>query len=899
VATDASKETSSLFGDVDLLDEEAKTENKPEPKKESPKGDGSDGGSSSAGSDSDSSSDSSDSDGSDSDSDLSEGSSSGSNESTSSSSAGGGKTDVTPKHRNFMTPLKRAVKSPGGKNSERKMPVSTSVPPPSTFKHTKRFALKNPMVPRRGGGGKHQRLATDEGEAEDKERHSNDLGREFKVHDPANFPLEQFTDAEYGRSGSPPENYSYASADPNNFDYEPRPLMKMDAVDNRAHDEKWQGKIIAYGFCCTIIVCLFIMIASIVAYNSHMNVRPAPKNLAEVCSLQSIGTSKGYKRCKKSCKEAACCMASHGSSCFLEQQEVCMEYSPCATIHTNYDDSTSDFNLVVPPAPLDLEKICADSNVAIQTGFLDCQAACNPGLCCLPTTVSDPTDNVPDIKACWATHEDVCQHYTPCKALEGVAENHGSPVDLANLKCSVHNLKFAEGVEDCGNICQTRSCCFADSKKMNCREDNEVWCNEFAACEHLLTAPDFGSGTTDTSTSESDNVSTGGSAPTSMQETCTDIASLDDTTQYTCTQICQPATCCFYNDADCEKHIDCQFYSFCENVTNFLGGGGGSGPNIDHHSSSPSDVQIACNDISTPSGLDQCYFHCSDYRCCFKDDFDPISCHARGICNQYDPCEKLEGINDTHSKSTIDDLCSVPNLLIGGGFDQCENVCAGKLCCFDESPGGCSTRPNCVDYEACSILMGSFLLGKDASGGAIFDVNQICSTESIGDPEIEEMCETVCEKHSCCLNSSCSDGTDCSKFTACNNLPSNKPPGSYPIPTVNMAATCNIHLMNGQGDPFYEQNCVNLCQPAECCRDDTCRQVNDFCEHYTACYAVWDGDDSSNLSEACVDESAIGKAACLKACENWECCWAENNCFAANNAKCIEAVEYCLSDTLS
>jgi len=325
VATDASKETSSLFGDVDLLDEEAKTENKPEPKKESPKGDGSDGGSSSAGSDSDSSSDSSDSDGSDSDSDLSEGSSSGSNESTSSSSAGGGKTDVTPKHRNFMTPLKRAVKSPGGKNSERKMPVSTSVPPPSTFKHTKRFALKNPMVPRRGGGGKHQRLATDEGEAEDKERHSNDLGREFKVHDPANFPLEQFTDAEYGRSGSPPENYSYASADPNNFDYEPRPLMKMDAVDNRAHDEKWQGKIIAYGFCCTIIVCLFIMIASIVAYNSHMNVRPAPKNLAEVCSLQSIGTSKGYKRCKKSCKEAACCMASHGSSCFLEQQEVCME----------------------------------------------------------------------------------------------------------------------------------------------------------------------------------------------------------------------------------------------------------------------------------------------------------------------------------------------------------------------------------------------------------------------------------------------------------------------------------------------------------------------------------------------------------------------------------------------
>lgn len=234
-----------------------------------------------------------------------------------------------------------------------------------------------------------------------------------------------------------------------------------------------------------------------------------------------------------------------------------------------------------------------------------------------------------------------------------------------------------------------------------------------------MTAPDFGSGTTDTSTP--DNVNTGGPAE-SMQETCTDIASLDDETKYTCAQICQPATCCFYDDVDCEKHIDCQFYSFCENLVNLLGGGGGSGTsnhsngvdeldlktddiiintgqNNDNHSDSPSDVQIACHDITTPTGLDQCYFHCSDYRCCFQDDFDPISCHARGICNQYKPCEKLEDIIDT--------------------------------------------------------------------------------------------------------------------------------PSSYPKPTVNMAAACNIHLISGQSDPFYEQNCVNLCQPAECCRDNACRQVNE------------------------------------------------------------------------
>jgi hypothetical protein len=181
------------------------------------------------------------------------------------------------------------------------------------------------MSPRKDKGGNHQRLAANEDEAEEKEGKTKKAARDLKVHDPANFPLEQYTDAEYGLSGRPPETYSYSSADPNNIDYSPRSLRKMDNVDVRQQVDKGQRKIIAYGFCCTIVFCLFIMIASIVAFKSHMNVHSAPTNLADVCSMQSIGTEKGHKHCEKSCKEAECCMASYDSSCFLEQQTVCME----------------------------------------------------------------------------------------------------------------------------------------------------------------------------------------------------------------------------------------------------------------------------------------------------------------------------------------------------------------------------------------------------------------------------------------------------------------------------------------------------------------------------------------------------------------------------------------------
>ena len=108
--------------------------------------------------------------------------------------------------------------------------------------------------------------------------------------------------------------------------------------------------------------------------------------------------------------------------------------------------------MVVPPAPTKIEEICSDANIATQSGFLECQATCNPGLCCLPLVTPAGVES-PERKPCWSTHEDVCKYYSPCQSLAGLDEgHHGSPVDLVNLKCTSHNLKFLEGKEDCETI---------------------------------------------------------------------------------------------------------------------------------------------------------------------------------------------------------------------------------------------------------------------------------------------------------------------------------------------------------------------------------------------------------------------------------------------------------------
>jgi hypothetical protein len=123
-----------------------------------------------------------------------------------------------------------------------------------------------------------------------------------------------------------------------------------------------------------------------------------------------------------------------------------------------------------------------------------------------------------------------------------------------------------------------------------------------------------------------------------------------------------------------------------------------------------------------------------------------------------------------------------------------------------------------VDYSSCSILMSDYLLGKAADGSAKFDIEYICSVEGVAQDATRKICEEICESETCCFESVDECNADC-----CKNLQQN----SYPKPEANLAATCNIPFITTAEDSFYEDQCLDLCKPAECCRDDTCRDIDE------------------------------------------------------------------------
>ncbi len=175
------------------------------------------------------------------------------------------------------------------------------------------------------------------------------------------------------------------------------------------------------------------------------------------------------------------------------------KYSPCAALFSNTNDN--ELHVMVPPPPINLNTICTFESIRYASGFIECSAACQAGSCCLVSDDGLPessiltresysnskfngvdnnnamVDNISEKnkpESCTATHSDVCKSYGACSALKGLEDIHGTPTDLVNSKCTPNHMKTEVGIDDCENACQPRSCCFTESEKRNCYEDNKV-----------------------------------------------------------------------------------------------------------------------------------------------------------------------------------------------------------------------------------------------------------------------------------------------------------------------------------------------------------------------------------------------------------------------------------------
>ncbi len=202
---------------------------------------------------------------------------------------------------------------------------------------------------------------------------------------------------------------------------------------------------------------------------------------------------------------------------------------------------------------------------------------------------------------------------------------------------------------------------------------------------------------------------------------------------------------------------DADFDPFDENIDEILPPSGGQ------HSPAPSqkDVEKACQGINSRSLVVLHPFHqmncgrlCSNYMCCFEDDFDPASCHEETTCQKYVACKELiskkdESPDDNDESPDEDTLevCSIDNISKIGGYTQCEEHCRDHMCCF--SAFGCNnySSHHCEKHETCRILATGIITDTDIHGKAVFNYGLACSKEVVyGKDNQRNVCSAICEK---------------------------------------------------------------------------------------------------------------------------------------------------------
>mmetsp|Transcript_4785 Transcript_4785/g.7058 ORF Transcript_4785/g.7058 Transcript_4785/m.7058 type:complete len:870 (-) Transcript_4785:187-2796(-) len=800
--------------------------------------------------------------------------------------------------------------------------LSSIIPPASTFRNLQKHFPSYMIKGGRKDGGRHKRLpTTEEGVVYEDESKHNGYDEESNknnhrgggattnkkkalikepinsIRDPAQFPLEQYTDGIYGQDFT---SYSYATSNPSSVEYDPKPLRRMAVQDTDVQLEEKKRRIIFYGLLTAIFITFFIALASIVSHVKRQHVKAAPENIQSICDISNISTMEGHAECEEACEEAKCCMAPGSLSCFRGQEDVCSMYSPCAALYSAANDG--EIHVMVPPPPSDLNIICTFESIRYASGFIECSSACYAGSCCsippvgLPESILSSSSNKLDTttqrkpESCADTHSEVCAAYTACSALEGLEDIHGTPTDLVNSKCTPNHMKTEIGIDDCENACQPRSCCFAESEKRNCYDDNRLWCDEFHAC-NILTGGDYSPIPTKTE-SEVDKCS-----KNSMELSSLEIAM--------CKTICDPASCCFYEDGGCRRDIDCDYYSFCskfvtselpmpqdldnvrpedEDIDEILPPSGGQhtpGPSMDA-------VLKACGDLTDASipVLIACSNLCDNYTCCFKDTYRPASCHEESTCNKYTPCKKLLKDSAPQKKDVFPAVCSVSDLLSPGGFARCENYCSDHMCCFNDND--CDDYSQCNEFDSCKIMRDSIVTGTDIHGLTTFDYRKACSKDVIYGKGEREPCALICAPHKCCWDgdntSPCgSEHGSCTEYMPCSILDDGE---EIDDPVFgNLESVCDKKTI--QENEEYENLCIEKCEKATCCFDGTCEYKQDFCSNQLACESV------SVPSIACPVTGKAGGTACTNACEIFKCCKEEGGCFATHRNECIKSMQLC------
>ena len=206
-------------------------------------------------------------------------------------------------------------------------------------------------------------------------------------------------------------------------------------------------------------------------------------NVYKQCNQAALNSVEQFNKCHSLCAPHLCCFSSDpAENCANEHNDVCISYSPCATLTNSslaIEDNKKVENTFNDTYEYVAEK-CSKDKLHDEEALQGCHETCANAMCCF--SHDDMKSNCRD-----SLGEDICNTYRPCEILANGDEDPSNIVagpDLGNIPelCKRENMLDPEAKKMCEDTCEKAECCFEHG---GCFQQDPNWCLSFDSCKNL------------------------------------------------------------------------------------------------------------------------------------------------------------------------------------------------------------------------------------------------------------------------------------------------------------------------------------------------------------------------------------------------------------------------------
>eukprot|EP00804_Cyclotella_cryptica_P014441 CCRYP_004792-RB/>CCRYP_004792-RB protein AED:0.03 eAED:0.03 QI:513/1/1/1/0.5/0.33/3/133/1137 len=366
---------------------------------------------------------------------------------------------------------------------------------------------------------------------------------------------------------------------------------------------------------------------------------------------------------------------------------------------------------ILLPQVYDINKFCTGSqtllNIAegVLNSVMDCQRACQPGLCCFVDLMVIGVANKEE--SCFSTNKNLCMAYSNCLALAMTPDDvayldskgdyavvdyitYGPPEPTADVAQFCSPSTTQAGVLECVKVCNPASCCGATDQDLSCFDQYEETCALYGPCLYMADA--YGG----------DTKSMPPIPPADLSVLCAySTLSKTDISSSECSLACLAGMCCLNNscppfDGIEELHDRCTLYEPCSNLLPIP---------------LPSDdIEQVCEDNSLSGYSEEtCTDACAVSSCCFTNDDDPCFSNFEDSCVAYAPyCAPSLQDNDVVTIQLQSAPLDLGELCVGpDASSECREACSVASCCFllsDSENCWAENEEVCGQFAICAFL---------------------------------------------------------------------------------------------------------------------------------------------------------------------------------------------------